>query len=84
MSGTDLSKQIAKVENVHWLDLGIPEATWVLRVNQLGPLIVSIDAAGNTLDQRVLGEARKRVEETFKEFKAAQIATAPVTSAAVM
>lgn len=29
-------------------------------------------------------ETRRAVEETFKEFKAAQIATAPVTSAAVM
>jgi integrase len=29
-------------------------------------------------------ETRRAVEETFKEFKNAQIATAPVTSAAVM
>ena len=62
------SQQVVKVEDVHWLDLGLPEAIWVLRVNQLGPLVVAIDAAGNTLEQRVLGEARTRVEEIFKEL----------------
>ena len=62
------SKQVMKVEDVHWLDLGLPEAIWVLRVNQLGPLVVAIDASGNTLAQRVLREARARVEETYKEL----------------
>jgi fumarate hydratase subunit beta len=61
------SKQVANVEGVHWLDLGSPEAIWVLRLNELGPLVVGIDAAGNTLQRRVLENARERVKEVYKE-----------------
>jgi fumarate hydratase subunit beta len=61
------SKKVINVQNVHWLDLGIPEATWVLKVNQFGPLVVGIDSAGNSLEQQVLKNARIRIEEIFKE-----------------
>jgi len=61
------SKKVMNVQNVHWLDLGIPEAVWVLKVNQLGPLVVGIDAAGNSLEQQVLKKARIRIEEIYKE-----------------
>ena len=32
-----------------WLDLGMPEALWNIRVKELGPLIVSIDTSGKNL-----------------------------------
>lgn len=34
---------------MEWLDLGMPEAMWVMRVREFGPLIVSIDTKGNNL-----------------------------------
>ena len=40
---------IKEVESVQWLELGMPEAIWVMRVEEFGPLIVSIDAKGNNL-----------------------------------
>jgi L(+)-tartrate dehydratase beta subunit len=40
---------VEMVDAVHWLDLGMPEALWVLRVRNFGPLIVSIDTEGNNL-----------------------------------
>jgi L(+)-tartrate dehydratase beta subunit len=40
---------VEKVVAVHWLDLGMPEALWALRVRDFGPLIVSIDTLGNNL-----------------------------------
>lgn len=40
---------INKVDNVNWLDLGIPEAIWELDVKRFGPLIVTMDAEGNNL-----------------------------------
>lgn len=43
------ASQIEEVEDVAWLDLGMPEAMWVLRVKNFGPLIVSIDTKGNNL-----------------------------------
>jgi L(+)-tartrate dehydratase beta subunit len=40
---------ITAVKGVHWLDLGMGEAMWILQVRDFGPLIVSIDTAGNNL-----------------------------------
>ncbi|MCL1812499.1 MAG: L(+)-tartrate dehydratase subunit beta [Treponema sp.] len=54
--------QVEAVEAVHWLDLGMAEAMWVLQVKDFGPLIVSIDTAGNNLfeDNKRLFEERKK------------------------
>lgn len=40
---------VEEVERVEWLDLGMPEAMWVMRVKEFGPLIVSIDTQGHNL-----------------------------------
>jgi len=52
---------VEEVEKVEWLDLGMPEAVWVMRVREFGPLIVSIDTQGNNLF-----ENNKKVIETRK------------------
>lgn len=41
--------QVERIERVEWLDLGMPEALWVCRVREFGPLIVSIDTKGRNL-----------------------------------
>jgi len=53
--------QVEAVEAVHWLDLSMGEAMWVLRVRDFGPLVVTIDTAGNNLfdSNRRLFEGRK-------------------------
>ena len=61
------ARNIKKVEAVHWLDLGMPEATWVLSVNRLGPLIVGIDSEGNSLAQIVRDKLRTRIKDIYKE-----------------
>jgi len=63
------AKQVVKVENVFWLDLGMPEATWVLRVNKLGPLVVGIDSHGNALEQMVLEKVNINVNAIYAEEK---------------
>lgn len=40
---------VEKIESVDWLDLGMPEAMWNLKVNDFGPLIVAMDSNGNSL-----------------------------------
>lgn len=48
-AGALAAKSIKKVVNVYWLEeLGIPEAVWVLEVENL-PLVVAIDSHGNSL-----------------------------------
>ncbi len=45
-----LGERVTRVKDVHWLDLGVPEAVWVLEVKEFGPLIVTVDAHGNVLE----------------------------------
>ncbi|MCD6312307.1 MAG: fumarate hydratase C-terminal domain-containing protein [Thaumarchaeota archaeon] len=45
-AGALAAKLIERVERVEWLDLGVPEAMWVLRVRDFGPLMIAIDSAG--------------------------------------
>ena len=41
--------KVKEVLDVNWLDLGVPEALWELSVEDFGPLVVGMDAKGNTL-----------------------------------
>lgn len=50
---------IKEVKRVEWFDLGMPEALWILEVEEFGPLTVAIDAHGNNLFE----EVKKKVEE---------------------
>ncbi|HEC82386.1 MAG TPA: fumarate hydratase [Thermoplasmatales archaeon] len=55
---------IKKVKNVFWLEeLGMPEALWVLEVENFGPLTVTIDAYGRNLTEEVKNRARKIAEK---------------------
>lgn len=56
---------IKEVKTVHWLDLGMPEAVWVLRVQEFGPLIVGIDAKGKD----IFAEVREKAEKVYEELK---------------
>lgn len=43
------AKAVEKVQGVEWLDLGMPEALWILKINEFGPLVVTIDSTGKNL-----------------------------------
>lgn len=57
---------IKDVKTVHWPDLGMPEAVWILRVEKFGPLIVGIDAKGKDIFSEVREKAEKALEELQK------------------
>ena len=40
---------VKAVKGVVWLDLGMPEAMWILEVEDFGPLVVAIDSHGRNL-----------------------------------
>lgn len=46
------ASEVEEIERVEWLELGMPEAMWVCRVKQFGPLIISIDTEGNNLFEK--------------------------------
>lgn len=63
------AQQVQEVTAVHWLDLGLPEAIWVMRVKDIGPLIVGIDAHGNSLYQHIKTTMEHNLEEQAKRLK---------------
>ncbi len=58
------AKAMKNVRSVEWFDLGMPEALWILEVEDFGPLIVAIDAHGNN----VFEDVRKEVEENRQKI----------------
>jgi tartrate/fumarate subfamily iron-sulfur-dependent hydro-lyase beta chain len=60
---------VEEVEAVYWLEeLGVPEAVWLLRVREFGPLTVVIDSSGANMYEEVLSRARSRAEELAQEL----------------
>ncbi|WP_019178423.1 FumA C-terminus/TtdB family hydratase beta subunit [Methanomassiliicoccus luminyensis] len=55
------AKGIREVKKVEWLDLGMPEALWVVEAEDLGPLTVAIDARGNSWYDRVDQEVQRNL-----------------------
>jgi fumarate hydratase subunit beta len=53
------ARAIKSVRSVEWLDLGMPEAMWILDVEEFGPLTVAIDSHGSNLFM----EVQRKVEE---------------------
>ncbi len=47
--GALAAETIKAVKNVYWEDLGMPEAMWILDVEDFGPLIVAMDLKGHAL-----------------------------------
>ncbi|MGC9130133.1 MAG: FumA C-terminus/TtdB family hydratase beta subunit [Pyrobaculum sp.] len=62
-AGVLAAKAIKRVVDVHWLDLGIAEAMWVLEVENFGPLTVMIDPTGRNYYDELREAARAKIPE---------------------
>lgn len=60
------AKAVRRITDVAWLDLGMPEALWIMEVERFGPLIVAIDATGENLFERVQTAVEKNREKAYK------------------
>ncbi len=60
--------QIPEIRTVHWLDLGMPAAVWVLRVNRLGPLIVAMDSHGENIFTELQSKVDSSLERIFRDL----------------
>lgn len=59
------AQEVEEITGCEWEDLGMPEALWIMRVKEFGPLVVSIDTEGaNLFDERkaVYRERMQRIE----------------------
>jgi fumarate hydratase subunit beta len=57
-----------KFQNVYWLELGIPQATWIFKAENLGPLLVTIDAHGNNLYEEVNSKLEKKIRKIYNSL----------------
>lgn len=62
------AEEVEEIERVEWLDLGMPEALWICRVKEFGPLIISIDTKGNNLFEKNKAVFRERKERQAAEI----------------
>ena len=65
-AGALAAKAVKKVVAVEWLDLGMPEALWMLDVEDFGPLIVAMDARGNSLYVDVVKQVENNKEQVYR------------------
>jgi fumarate hydratase subunit beta len=63
------ASQIKRVKSVEWLELGEPEAVWVLEADKLGPLVVAIDAKGNSIYDAVNKKVAENLIRLTKAIK---------------
>jgi fumarate hydratase subunit beta len=63
-AGALAAQTIESVKGVYWEDLGMAEAVWVFEVKEFGPLIVGIDAEGNSLYL----EMEERIKENYRRI----------------
>jgi len=60
------AKSIKQVKGVEWIDLGMPEAMWILEVENFGPLTIAIDSHGNNLFQTIQTKADNKKQKIYK------------------
>ncbi len=61
------AKAITKVQGVEWLDLGMPEALWILNIKEFGPLVVTIDSNGKNLHDELTQEIEAKKAKILGE-----------------
>lgn len=62
------ARAIKSVRSVEWLDLGMPEAMWILDVEEFGPLTVAIDSHGNNLFEDVQRKVEANKQRIYQKL----------------
>jgi len=62
------AKAVKNVRNVEWYDLGMPEAMWVLDVEEFGPLSIAIDSHGNNLFEDIQKKAEENKQRIYRKL----------------
>jgi len=53
-AGVLAADKVEEVPGVYWLEeLGMPEAAWIFKVKEFGPLVVAIDSHGKSIYRRL-------------------------------
>jgi fumarate hydratase subunit beta len=68
-AGVLAAKAIKQVKGVEWSDLGMPEAMWILEVENFGPLTVAIDTLGKNLFETIQAKADMEKQKIYKKLE---------------
>ena len=66
--GATYGRAIKRVVEVHWLELGLAQALWVLEVERLGPFLVEGDREGRSLFALANREINLRLQEVYRDL----------------
>jgi len=61
-AATLIAQSVKEVVDVYKLEFGVPEAMWVIRVEDF-PVVVTMDSHGQSIHDTVLAESEKRFKE---------------------
>lgn len=64
--GAKLADGISGIQDVHYLEMGMPEALWDLEANRFGPLVVAMDTEGSSIYANLKAKAIERVNVLYK------------------
>lgn len=56
---------IRRIVQVNWIELGVTEAIWEFDADCFGPLVVSMDAEGNSIYADVIAEGSRRLDAIY-------------------
>lgn len=62
------AKAIKHVKGVEWGDLGMPEAMWILQVEDFGPVTIAIDAHGNNLYETIQTKVDEKKPSIYRKL----------------
>ncbi|MEW6424316.1 MAG: FumA C-terminus/TtdB family hydratase beta subunit [Bacillota bacterium] len=62
------AQNVRRVIAVHWAEMGLPEAVWELEVENLGALIVAIDASGDNLYGKTMEQVGRRLADIYVDL----------------
>jgi fumarate hydratase subunit beta/L(+)-tartrate dehydratase beta subunit len=62
------AQAVRRVKTVHWIEMGMPEAIWVLQVEKWGPLTVTMDSHGDSIHRNIEEEGRKKIDALVKQM----------------
>ncbi|MEF8916325.1 MAG: FumA C-terminus/TtdB family hydratase beta subunit [Candidatus Bipolaricaulota bacterium] len=66
-AGSLMAGSVEEVEDVHYLEeLGVPEAIWVLKVKEFGPLLVTMDSTGESIHRDISEEIESNLQKELE------------------
>lgn len=63
--GAKLAGGIRRIQDVHYLEMGMPEALWDLDADHFGPLVVAMDTEGSSIYANLKAQAIARTDELY-------------------